>query len=404
MNLLCVRNMVRILFALVLVFFITFGYVANAQELTPTPTQQSSSEKLNDLRKKITDLQNKISELQTKEKSLSSEIALMDNQIRLTQLRINATQQELSELTRDIAAAKKRIEDLEFSLNIITKLLVNRVIVTYQVGSIEPLQILITSGDPSNFLSRLSYLKIVQEHDKKLVYSTSQAKNDYENQKKIFEGKKKQAETLKAQLEGYHTQLNEEKATKDELLRITKNSESEYQRQLSAAITERSAIEGVVSSLKLEDGTPVREGQIIAGVGNTGYPSCSTGPHLHFEIRVHGAISDPATYLKPGVSWEYSYDPSLYSLYGTIDPRGDWNWPLLETIRINQGYGSHGYSSRYPGGIHTGIDMESSSSIAIKAPKDGTLYKGTTACGSSPLKFVAVDHGDGIISWYWHVQ
>jgi murein DD-endopeptidase MepM/ murein hydrolase activator NlpD len=45
----------------------------------------------------------------------------------------------------------------------------------------------------------------------------------------------------------------------------------------------------------LRDGMAVRRGQLIGNVGNTGR---STGPHLHFGIKVRGEFVDPETYLR----------------------------------------------------------------------------------------------------------
>jgi murein DD-endopeptidase MepM/ murein hydrolase activator NlpD len=48
------------------------------------------------------------------------------------------------------------------------------------------------------------------------------------------------------------------------------------------------------SSLAVSVGTHVTQGQVIGYSGNTGH---STGPHLHFEVRINGTPVDPLGYL-----------------------------------------------------------------------------------------------------------
>lgn len=49
-----------------------------------------------------------------------------------------------------------------------------------------------------------------------------------------------------------------------------------------------------MSRLYLQVGNQVKKSQIIGLVGSTGY---STGPHLHFEVRINGKPQNPAKYL-----------------------------------------------------------------------------------------------------------
>ena len=52
-----------------------------------------------------------------------------------------------------------------------------------------------------------------------------------------------------------------------------------------------------LSKIVAKKGQTVAKGDIIGQTGSTGR---STGPHLHYEIRVNGRAIDPMTFIRAG--------------------------------------------------------------------------------------------------------
>jgi murein DD-endopeptidase MepM/ murein hydrolase activator NlpD len=51
---------------------------------------------------------------------------------------------------------------------------------------------------------------------------------------------------------------------------------------------------GHLNSIKVRNGQEVRRGQLVGGIGSTGY---STGPHLHYEVHYRGHPTDPSRFI-----------------------------------------------------------------------------------------------------------
>jgi peptidoglycan hydrolase CwlO-like protein len=333
---------------------------------------------LEDKQKQIDELEKKVEELKSQANTLAGQIAYYDNQISLNQLKISQTEDL-------IALISQKIDLLERKLQVRAHLLERQIVVTYKQGKLDPFQLIFSSNDFSHMVSRFKYAQQVQNNNRRLLYDTQVLQSNYAQQKDLIEESQKKLRVQKESLSAL-------RAEKDNLLKQTKNSEAIYQEQLEQARLELAAIQNALATAISEG--PVKKGDPIALVGNTGYPGCSTGKHLHFEVRLNDMWVNAETYLK-----------NITDKWGLNIGSGSWDWPISGTVQITQRYGKTPYSYRYlySGGIHTGIDMISDNDV-IRAVADGNLYSSIQNCGGSALKIKYIDHGNSLMTFYLHVQ
>lgn len=351
------------------------------------------------LDKQIKDLEDKIAASKSEQNTLSKQIILIDSQVKLTTLQMQDTERKVSILENEIGELTGEISRLEELKTKRLELVLHRIPQSYKRGTSSQFGWLLFSKNFTDLLTRAKYLVQVQEEDTMLYKQLQLTQMNYNERKDIRESKKIEQESLRKQLEKHTKDLAAQKQQKQALLDQTKNSESVYQRLLAQALAEKQAIDrALVNSVKVG---PVKKGEPIALVGNTGFPGCSTGAHLHFEVRQGSSWVDPSSYLQSKTVKD-EQGGGEWTVGG-----GSWSWPLSDTVRLTQHFGKTPWSWRYSysGGIHTGFDMISTGSEVIRAPADGDLFSSSQACGtSSVIKIKYIDHGSGVISFYLHVQ
>jgi peptidoglycan hydrolase CwlO-like protein len=350
--------------------------------------------------KQIQDLRDKITASQQQQNTLSKQITLLDSQIKLTTLQMEDTKRKIDVLEAEIGELTGEIDRLEELKTKRLELVLHRIPQSYKRTSSSQFGWLLFSKNFSDLLTRAKYLLQVQEEDTMLYKQLQLTQMNYNERRDVREEKRTEQETLRKQLEKHTRDLANQKKQKQALLDQTRNSEAVYQRLLAQALAEKQALErALVDAVKVG---PVKRGDPIALVGNTGYPGCSTGAHLHFEVRQGGSWVDPSGYLSSKTVRDDQNSGSDWTVGS-----GSWSWPLQDTIRLTQRFGATPWSWRYSysGGIHTGFDMVSTGSDVIRAPADGDLYSSSQTCGaSSIIKIKYIDHGGGVISFYLHVQ
>ncbi len=363
-----------------------------------------------DLEELIKKYEKKIKDLQGKEKTLQNDIDSLDDQISLIQLRIQEAnrniknkEEELAKLEDDIGVLSGKIVKLGDAVKYQSLLFNERIRSRYKSEHVSLLEYMFMNN-LNDIVQRVRFIKAVEEQDFKLISQLRESKKNYESQKLNLEEKKAKVEEVKKRIliekqnsERYNADLARQRNEKNALLNQTQGDEAKYQELLKQAKAELDAINGAVASVNFANGEKVDKGEAIAVMGNSGYPSCSTGAHLHFEVRKNGSVVNAESYLKQ----KTVYVDDFVSGYKSIGS-GKWDWPM-KNMQITQRYGKTPWSWRYSGNSHTGVDMISSNTL-IYAPEKGTIVKGVAGCYGVGMNYAAIDHGGGVVSYYFHIK
>lgn len=369
------------------VFLLKYIYSAECDNKT-------GDEKINCLNQLIKTGEQKVNDLE-------SEKQLLDNKAYLTGLQIKETETKIESTQKEVDILGTRIEGLDQSLDYISKLLIQKIVQGYKQKSVSLLNVLFDSKNANDLLTKVKYVKTSRDNNQKLLVQVQQAKSNAEEQKKLREEKKIKLDQLEKQLISQKSQLYYLITQKEIILRDTQNNNARYKQLLQQALAEYQAIQqAIATGSKIG---PVKKGDPIALVGNSGYPDCSTGAHLHFEVQVNKSWVNAENYL---TAKTLLVDVSDSSTQNISIGSGSWDWPLSDPIIVTQRYGNTPWSWRYKysGGIHTGVDMVSNGSAVIRAPADGILYSSSQGCGGSIINIKYIEHDNGLVSFYLHVQ
>lgn len=204
-------------FFLILLFFSSLLFITY-------PLRAQTTDQITAKQTEIDELIKKIDELGKQKNTLSSQILFMDSQIKLTTLKISQTEDQIAVLT-------DKISRLEVSLDSLAEILNKRIAATYKKGFIDVFSLFFSSQKFSDFISRYKYIKVMQAHDRKLLFSMEETRTNYDDQKQ-------EVEKLKAKLESQKVSLAQQKKDKENLLIVTKNDEKKYQELLKKALAE----------------------------------------------------------------------------------------------------------------------------------------------------------------------
>lgn len=385
--------------AAIISLFLLF-FIGSSSKTYLNAEESSEDATRNAVQKKINEYESKLSELRNQKSTLSSQIQYMDTQIYLTELRMKETTEKIEKTEYEIGTINDWIDDLDVSLDQLSKTLLERIIVSYKTRKASVVDVIFDASSASDAVNKIKYYEIARESNKKVLMEVQEAKLNYEEQRKLREKKKKELDTLQITLADQEVDLKNQQESKRQILETTQNDEKTYQQMLAQAKAEYAAIQKIVSGT-VGNETFIRnvsKGESIASI-IPGSSCNSNGGHLHFIVQEGTTVIDPFTKLK-------SVDNSNDSGGDSFSPSGSWDWPIPPSIELHQGYGNTWFVRTYGWyGFHNGIDITGSSN-SVSAVADGKLYRGSyVGFNGCALQYVKVVHNEANnTTLYLHVN
>lgn len=299
-----------------------------------------------------------ISEMQR----LDDAIAGINTVIEELDIKIEEKNQDIEEVKQELVKAQQELEEMEEDLN-------SRVRVMYMYGNDGYLELLFSSEDFSDFISRADKMAAIMKADKKSVRNIEDKRNEIEVKKdEIEEALAEIEESKEKQVEAKDEQ--EAKKTEQEAVRAANQQEidtfmAEIEEKDAAEAEADAKVQQIVAEQQAELERIRQEKQAAAQQGE---------PDPHPEVELPSETS-PTGYLWPV--------PGVYYITSPFGPRSDV---------------SHFGGSSY----HNGIDIGASTGTPCVAIADGVVTEAAYTGGYGNL--VIIDFGGGVSGYYGHLN
>lgn len=209
-------------------------------------------DQINALNQKIDQNQAVINQKQAEANTLSNKLSILQGQISSAQAELNLTKLQVSQINEQIKKANEELEKQK-------QVLKDNMVIMYKQGNISPLELLASSDNLSDYVSKQEYLTAIKNKVNENLTKIDQLKRELDE-------KKNKLDILAFQQKAQVDNIDHQRAEQQELLSKTKGEEASYQSLVSAD-------KASVSSLKKQQAAAIAASSSNNTYGGTGgYP------------------------------------------------------------------------------------------------------------------------------------
>ena len=334
------RKILCIVLTLVISGFSIISYVY-AEENTSDNNTISS-----DLQTEQEQLQQQIENANGELSDVQSELSQNLQQVEKLDEKISKAQSELDELNIKITKLQSSVDEIQSELKIAEEkynkqkeALEQRLIIMYESGDTQYLDVILSSKSVSDFLSNYFLITELTTYDTDLLDDMKERKDSIELSKKKLDNEKEQLATIKQNQMKTAKILENTKTVRENYIAKLSDTEKDIQSKIDEYNTRFAEINAEILSLAME-----------------------------------------------GIDTQYI--------------GGELAWPVPGYTRISSKYGmrTHPITGVYK--LHTGVDISAPTGANFIAANDGVVTK---ACFNAAYgNMVIIDHGGGISTLYAH--
>lgn len=175
---------------------------------------------------------NEIKAIKQETQNVSKEIAELDKKMDEATIQLTEVEQEIKNIEASIKKTTQDLSEAEEDLEEKQDIFNSRLRVMYKTGNVGYLEILLSSADIKDFLTRKDMIKSIADHDVELIKYMKEQRDLIETTKIELENQKNEVEISKVKLETRKRDLAKVTRAKEELIdrliQDEKAAESEY--------------------------------------------------------------------------------------------------------------------------------------------------------------------------------